>query len=290
MNKKEDEPTWKDKTYARIPRAWGVARIEGRLSADELLILLWLALGANPHNGTIKTSYEEIVSDLAVSGKNPKNRINKAMLSLKEKQYLWYPVQKGRRSSFVVEIAGYLLSTKNPKDISYRFVGNGSRSSADVLQTASKGNEEDEQHLSTSKAIHDARGQKSENFFHESIFDDLASLEDTHSRSTNNDKDNNNNNNKEVSITYKKGNSSDFLKEKPSPDVIDYFPRSLEEQECRGIALSLGEQSMNFILAKLKSHGIEKIKQAYSATISAVEKGDFRGNQGAYFNKVLQLL
>lgn len=131
-----------EETYARIPRQLVSDLLNEKLSPDELFIYLWLLLNANPHNGIVKTSYEEIVSDLSVQGKNAKNHINKKMLNLKRNRYLWYRKQQGRRSSFQVEINGYLLSSKSRKDISHRFENGLSKGQAEVDENSSKNGDE----------------------------------------------------------------------------------------------------------------------------------------------------
>lgn len=108
-----------NQTYLRLHRYLMDDFLNHELTFDEMILLIWLQWKANPVNGTIHISYAGLVADF--QNRYSKNHINKIMLSLKQKQYLWFLRQMGRRGSFIVELHYYPLSDRDFKDISHRF-------------------------------------------------------------------------------------------------------------------------------------------------------------------------
>ena len=285
----EKTPLPEEETFAKIPRAWKFDRVDGKLSADEFVVLVWLALGANYYDGRVKTSYEEIVSDLSIKGKDPKNKVNKIMLSLKKKRRVWYHTQQGRRSSFMVEIGGYLLSTKSSKDINHRFNGDSSRSEEDLLHNHGRDKDEPSHDQSNTGVEIDDSKQKQEYDFSEEESEEPYKTELEHSRSTNNDNDNDNNKNNSSLSGLLRGSKINSSEQTAGSGVTEYVPKTGEERRCKIIAIWLGEKSMNFILSSLKKldNDMTKIEEAYEDTRRAVSlKGD-AVRRGRYFNKVL---
>jgi len=273
----------------KIPRAWKIDRLENKISADELYILCWLALLANPHNGKTKASFEEIVSDLSIKGKDPKNKVNKIMLSLKKKKRLWYPTQQGRRSSFIVEIGGYLLSTKRPKDIGRRFTDDPDRSEEESAQDYDIENEEEESSDSTDDANEDTEEQKSESPYSDEKYEQPTKKYPSQNRSTNNDNDIDSNKNNNSYSGLLRGGKTNSSEQTDDSGVTRYIPKTKEEERCKEIAIWLEEKSINFILSKLKEldNDMTKIEEAYDDTWRAVmSKGDVI-RKGRYFNSVL---
>ncbi len=94
--------------YVKLPRYLHGDYLRGALRLDELVLLVWLWLEANPYNASVSVSYDGLVKDL--SGKYTKNHINKLLLALKQKKYVSFPKQQGRRSSFQVTLNRYPLT------------------------------------------------------------------------------------------------------------------------------------------------------------------------------------
>ena len=290
MAEVDDVPMEDGQTYIRLSRQMKIDCIDKKINSYELLILVWLSLLANPHNGVVKTSYEEIVSDLGLLGKSAKNKVNKVMTRLKEKQYIYYPRQQGRRSSFHVEIGNYHLSNMSIKNISHHFrpLSRGE----EIYQQWLKGGGckgEYKQGVGITDEMSDEKksilAQYGEG--EEVIFASVGS--DSRSANKDNDNEKENNKEKEISMTVKKELIS-FDEDNPSPEVLKYKPTSNETSECKDIAISLGEEKMNFILASYRKYGLRLVRRAYSATEKADIKESIHGSKGAYFNKVLQSL
>src|SRR3989344_6114341 len=101
--------------FIRLSRSIRTAYLDGLLLLDEMLVLFWLWINANPRTGRFMTSYESLSKDF--QGRYSKNQINKFMLELKRKELIGFPRQQGRRGSFFVDIQNYPLSTGGFKDI-----------------------------------------------------------------------------------------------------------------------------------------------------------------------------
>lgn len=107
--------------------------LEHKITFEEMVVLIWLFLGANCYNGKHKVSYEELVKDLTglVKGRKKnyrKNFMNKVLLALKQKKYLFYHKQQGRRSSFMVELNNYPLKDRKFTNIDFKLEKEKSRS------------------------------------------------------------------------------------------------------------------------------------------------------------------
>lgn len=211
---------------------------------------------ANPHNGTVVTSYAALGSEMRSRLKV--NLINKIFLSLKRKRYLWFPRQQGSRSSFVVEIRKYPLSNKSFKDIVDRFNAVPGRSGSRSARTT-QGAYPTENEVERQKLKSDMRG-----LVQKLSMDRQVGL----GRSANNENDNK---------KYKLSN------------VQNFRPKSAEESRCKEIAEALGETSIAFIRSTLNEHGISLVERAYAETVEDSRRGAIE-NKGAYFNAKVRKL
>jgi len=84
--------------YVKLPRSIKTALVDGYLRFEEYSVLVWLWINANPRNGRAHVSYAGLSKDF--KEKYSKNHINRLMLNLKRKKWVWYAGQQGRRSSF----------------------------------------------------------------------------------------------------------------------------------------------------------------------------------------------
>ena len=77
------------------------------ITRDELSVFFWLRINANSF-GISTTSLSDL-SDDALRKQGKENYINKLLLSLKKKRYLYYPKRSGCRGSFEVHFADFFL-------------------------------------------------------------------------------------------------------------------------------------------------------------------------------------
>lgn len=244
--------------YVKLPRSIKTALVDGYLRFEEYTVLVWLWINANPRNGRAHVSYAGLSKDF--KEKYSKNHINRLMLNLKRKKWIWFPGQQGRRSSFNVDIASYPLSDGTFKDIGFRFLQKSGRSENDTdIQTPAE----------VPTEVGDVR-QKWKDEKNALVERFSFTSESSVGRSPKNDTDKENKNNRST-----------------RRQVRNFMPRTFEEEHCLEIARYLGEDDMSFILSALKKYGLGKIERAYEK-LKATPDGTIQ-NKGAYFNALLSI-
>lgn len=120
-----------EERFVRIPRdKWKYELESGQLTWEESDVLFWLWLKANPTTGKVAVNYailSEEMKDRFPYVKERVNKINKIMLSLKDKQRLWFPEHSGSSKPAEVELDEFPLIQKGYTDITSRFQQNSSR-------------------------------------------------------------------------------------------------------------------------------------------------------------------
>lgn len=244
--------------YVKLPRSIKTALVDGYLRFEEYTVLVWLWINANPRNGRAHVSYAGLSKDF--KEKYSKNHINRLILNLKRKKWIWFPGQQGRRSSFNVDIASYPLSDGTFKDIGFRFLQKSGRSENDIDQQSPA-----EVPTEVGDVLQKLESEKSalvERF----SFNSKSSL----GRSPKNDNEKENKNNRST--------------RRP---VRNFSPKSFEEERCLEIARYLEEADMSFMLSALRKHGLAKLEQTYQQMRDSPEGSIQR--KGAYFNTLLTL-
>lgn len=244
--------------YVKLPRSIKTALVDGYLRFEEYSVLVWLWINANPRNGRAHVSYAGLSKDF--KEKYSKNHINRLMLGLKRKKWIWFAKQQGRRSSFNVDISNYPLSDGTFKDIDFRFLQKSGRSESDIPEQTP---------AEVPTEVGDVR-QKLES--------DKSALVDRFSftsesllgRSPKNDTDKENKNNRST--------------RRP---VRNFMPRTFEEERCLEIAKYLEETDMSFMLSALKKYGLAKLEQIYQQMRDSPDRSI--KSKGAYFNTLLSL-
>ena len=245
--------------YVKLPRSIKTALVDGYLSFEEYSVLVWLWINANPRIGKAHVSYAGLSKDF--KEKYSKNHINRLMLNLKRKKWVWFPVQQGRRSSFHVDIANYPLSNGGFVDLEVRKKQKSGRSESDT---------DTQLPAEVPTEVSNVR-QKLESDKNALVDRFSFSSESLLGRSSKNDNENKNKNNRSTN-------------RRP---VRNFAPKSYEEQRCWEIAQELGEKDMTFILSALKKYGLARIEDAYRSVMDQPSEKIRR--RGAYFNKLLNL-
>ncbi|MBI5078342.1 MAG: hypothetical protein HZB11_03220 [Candidatus Yonathbacteria bacterium] len=244
--------------YVKLPRSIKTALVDGYLKFEEYSVLVWLWVNANPRNGRAQVSYAGLSKDF--KEKYSKNHINRLMLNLKRKKWVWFAGQQGRRSSFHVDIGNYPLSDGTFKYIEHRFEQKSGRS---VDAT-------DEQSLAEAPTeVGDVR-QKLESDKNALVERFSFTSESSSGRSPKNDNEKENKNNRST--------------RRP---VRSFSPRTFEEEKCLEIARYLEEVDMSFMLSALRKHGLAKLEQTYKLMRDSPERSIQK--KGAYFNSLLTI-
>ena len=245
--------------YVKLPRSIKTALVDGYLSFEEYSVLVWLWINANPRIGRAHVSYAGLSKDF--KDKYSKNHINRLMLNLKRKKWMWFPVQQGRRSSFHVDIASYPLSNGGFVNIEVRQKQKFGRSEDDIPEQSP---------AEVPTEVSDVR-QKLESDKNALVDRFSFGSESSLGRSSKNDNEKENKNNRS----------------NRGRPVREFSPKTYEEQKCWEIAQSLGEKDMTFILSALKRYGLARIEEAYRSVME--QPSDKIRHRGAYFNKLLTL-
>ena len=245
--------------YVKLPRSIKTALVDGYLSFEEYSVLVWLWITANPRMGKAHVSYAGLSKDF--KEKYSKNHINRLMLSLKRKKWVWFAIQQGRRSSFHVDISRYPLSNGG-------FVDFESRSKQKYGR--SEGGTDTQLPAEAPTEVSDVR-QKLESDKNALVDRFSFGSESSLGRSSKNDNEKENKNNRS----------------NRGRPVREFTPKSYEEQKCWEIAKELEEKDMTFILSSLKKYGLARIEEAYRSVMD--QPSDKIRHRGAYFNKLLTL-
>ncbi len=244
--------------YVKLPRSIKTALVDGYLKFEEYSVLVWLWINANPRNGKAHVSYAGLSKDF--KEKYSKNHINRLMLNLKQKEWVWFAVQQGRRSSFHVDIANYPLSNGGFVDLEVRKKQKFGRSEDDT---------DDHLPAEVPTEVGDVR-QKLENEKSALVERFSFNQKSSFGRSPKNDNEKENKNNRST--------------RRP---VRSFSPRTYEEERCLEIARYLEESDMSFMLSALKKYGLSQLEHAYEKLRQA-PTGTIQ-NKGAYFNSLLSV-
>ena len=244
--------------YVKLPRSIKTALVDGYLRFEEYSVLVWLWINANPRTGRAHVSYAGLSKDF--KEKYSKNHINRLMLSLKRKKWIWFASQQGRRSSFHVDIANYPLSNGEFTDLEHCKKQKSGRSEggADMQSPAEVPTE-----------VSDVR-QKLESDKSALVERFSFTSESSFGRSSKNENEKENKNNRST--------------RRP---VRSFMPKTFEEERCLEIARYLDESDMSFMLSALRRHGLTKLEQTYQLMRDSPERKI--ENKGAYFNSLLTL-
>ncbi|OGI74916.1 hypothetical protein A3D36_01300 [Candidatus Nomurabacteria bacterium RIFCSPHIGHO2_02_FULL_36_29] len=244
--------------YVKLPRSIKTALVDGYLRFEEYSVLVWLWINANPKNGKAHVSYAGLSKDF--KEKYSKNHINRLMLNLKRKKWVWFPVQQGRRSSFHVNIASYPLSNGTFTDLERCRKQKSGRSEDDT----------DEHLVAEAPTEVDAVLQKLESEKSALVERFSFNSKSSFGRSSKNDNEKENKNNRST--------------RRP---VRSFSPRTFEEERCLEIARYLEEADMSFMLSALKKYGLTRLEHAYEK-LKQTPSGTIQ-NKGAYFNSLLSV-
>jgi hypothetical protein len=244
------------KNFVPFPRSVFADRQSGKMSPGEYDVYVLLRHRANPF-GIAYITIEGLCAELYERGWT-KNTVNKLLLSLKEKRYLYYARRAGRKGSFAIKFPEFL--TSDGVITTVPAMGNERAARAVRIASPEASPRSDDQNPRSDS-------QETNEFKQISKFvvrEVRASYTETESRKLNNR----------------------FFSKPPE----SFTPTSHEEEVCREIALAVGESSMDFLLGSLHEHGFSVIEKTWGIyKHDVLDKGAIN-NKGAYFNTILQNL
>lgn len=241
------------------PRQLNRDVLDGKITRDEYHVLVWLRGSANPYATTVITLSG--VNNDVFGGKHDDNTVNKILLSLKKKKYLYYTPRQGRRGSFEVKVTDFLLPTS--KITTYEEL-----SSKDYVRSALSINGE-----ATAEVIPEVTENYQKSKELKTLKRQLVSSVSAHSHGRSNNNDTYNYKNKD-------NNRRDFNKLIP---VNNFMPDTHEEEVCLSIAREVGETHMNFLLSTKDKYGVQIIEETFSQHRGDILSENIR-DKAAFFN------
>jgi hypothetical protein len=260
----------KPKPYNTIPRYITEDFLDKKLTRNELILYLWLRAIADI-KGFTKASIGDIRDDMFP--KVDVNYVQKLLLSLRRKKYLYFENHQGRRGSFRIEFGDWLLKDKVIKSIEHRF--DKSKVIGDASQEDHQEPVVDQELVVASQNLMEQKDQLIKRF---SLNSDARQV-----RSYHNEHDNEHH--IENHDTLVKNSFKGTL-------VRDFNPKldSYEENECKRIALEVGEKYIEPIINVLRKDGFRRIEQAWGIFREHKAEGKRMDNPPAYFQGIINTL
>lgn len=253
--------------YVITPRYIKTDYFEGKLTKPERNLLLWLRVCGSPYG--IATVSMDSLSDDTFNQSVDKNYINKLLLALKRKRYVWYSDRTGRRGSFEVHMGDWILPSKHIKTLDKYFNEDGVRGE-NLMENYGKTEVSPENEvLSQSFKVKNTVVPASESK------EKIRALIRGYDNDNNKEKDNDN-----------ESLSSLSLKEREH-SFINFKVNSYEDQKCKEIAHAVGDKDVAYCIGIYRKHGLGVLEKAFE------EFNDSEGlrmeNPPAFFNSLVQI-
>jgi len=264
------------KDFVILPRKIRDDYLEGKLSRNELDVLLWIWLNTNPVNGYFSADYKQLEREF--HNRISYDNIRKIISSLRKKQYIYFLNHRGRKGSFPIYPIGFYLKSKKIQTLEYL-------ENKELITSQSQFNAQPETELENKLKDGNHNFKEKKVGLIKQFSMDKQSSEITTSYT---DNDNENYNLIDDKKPFKR--SANRISYKETVPVESFRFETYEEQRCWEIAKSLGETDMRFILSRLKPEngGFNTIERAWGI-FQETPKGEIK-NLRKYFNKLIRNL
>lgn len=253
--------------YVVTPRYIASDYRNGKITIPERNLWLWLRVCGSPYG--IATISMETLAKEAFNQPVQKNYINKILISLKSKRYVWYSDRTGRRGSFEVHMGDWILPSKQIKTLDKYFEGDTVRGE-NLLESI--GNTEVGIELADFSQNFDVKN---------TIAPASESIKKIRElvRGYDNDKEKDKNNDKDSlhSLSFKKEEYS-FSKFKED---------TYEAMRCKQIALGVGDKDVAYCIGIYRKYGLDVLEKALKEF--TLSDGLSKDNPPAFFNSLVQL-
>jgi hypothetical protein len=256
----------KIENYVITPRYIAADYRNGQLTIPERNLLLWLRVNGSPYGIAIvdMASYARETFNTPVD----KSYINKLLLSLKSKRYVWYSDRSGRRGSFEVHMGDWILPSKHIKTLDKYFDDGGVRGK-ELMEKYGKTEVDTEvETLSQSFEVKNTLEKPSDSF--KAIGELVRGYDNDNNKEKDNDKES------LQSLSFKKRDCS-FSKFKEN---------SYEDMQCKKIALATGDKDVAFCIGIYRKYGLGVLERAFTEFDES--KGLSKDNPPAFFNSLVQ--
>jgi len=258
--------TAKIDNYVILPRYIATDYRGGKLSIPERNLFLWLRVNGSPYGIAIvdMTTYANETFNSPVD----KSYINKLLLSLKSKRYIWYMERAGRRGSFDVHMGDWILPSKHLKTLDKHF-GDipviGDRASEEASKTEVS---IENSFLSQSLGMQKTVALSSESF--KNVGKLIRGYDNDNNKEKENEKDS------LQSLSLKKRDFS----------LGGFRESSYEELKCKEIASAIADADVSFCYGIYKKYGLTILERA----LTEFQKSDGlnKDNPPAFFNSIVK--
>lgn len=97
--------------FVMVPREIKRAFIDGRISLNEFILLIWIFLNTNPFDGRFEASYKELAE--VFTGKIKEENIRKIISLLRCHNWIWFKDHRGRGGKFTIHPLNYSLTNRH---------------------------------------------------------------------------------------------------------------------------------------------------------------------------------
>ena len=270
-------------TYNTIPRYIQRNFRRGKISRNELFLLLWLRAIGNPY-GIATTSLDALRDD--VFPKLKKNTVNTTLLSLREKQYVYFELRQGsRRGSFEIHLDDW-KTPKSYKTLDRFFTGEEHKVDK-TNEDEPSGSESTDNPQEESPQVHQKLEEQNQKLMEakRGLISKFSGGSETRQiRSYHNEQDN------EHKIKKDDNTSSTFKGTLRRVEDFEPNPNNYEENECKRIALEVRDEYINPILRVLQTDGFARIKEARDIFRKHRAEGKRIENPAKYFQGIINTL
>ncbi|MSU74875.1 hypothetical protein EXS57_03845 [Candidatus Kaiserbacteria bacterium] len=261
--------------YTIIPRSVASDYRSRKITRQERILYEWLRMIANPY-GTAVVDMQGVGEDCL--GNVSTSYVNKILLSLKSKRYIYYESRAGCRGSFEVKLGDVILPRKDTGDenhvtsIEKYFTQEQSVEPLSALAPIAGSEVRTELVIPSQRSV--AQKKKAD-----AAFSSVGELMKVRGYDTDTE-------------THPDTESDDTLKKRtkyPQNEVtpLAFIPTSHVEEKAKSIASALGEKTMGTLLWAMREYGEPMVTVAWK-NYEGSKGYQTAKNKGAYFMAVLK--
>lgn len=252
--------------FVALPRKIRDDYIDGKLTNNEYLVLVWIFHNTNPYNGRYHVNYKMLAECLknTISYES----IRKIISNLRKSQHIHFDNHKGRKGLFAIYPLNFLLTNKEIQTMQYLLSNKPGDTDTPSPSTARTD-------ASQTKEVSNHNFQIEKGKLANSLSADRKCSPFTTSYNDN-EIENNSDTDKIVNESSKRIDPNTFV------------PKTKEEEICLQVARHLEEIDMRFCLSCLKKYGYERMLKACEY-MEKLPEGHIK-NPRKYFNKLIKEL
>ena len=265
-------------SYNTVPHYIAREYRSRELNINQLRLLLWLRSIGTPY-GIATTSLVDLKNDVFPDIELKINTINSMLLKLRQEQHIFYEPRQGKSGTFEIHLNHWMMPNKGYKTLDKFFpepkqwmsadgepIVKVSFPQADQPEVSQKSEEQNQKLI-------EQKNQLAKQFSAPSERREIRSYHNEHETE----------HHLENHDTLVKNSFKGTL-------VKDFHPKDYKQQQCKEIALELGDEFMNSILSVLQKDGFQRIERAWGIFREHREEGKKMDNPAGYFQGIIKKL